>query len=137
MPEPSDELLAVMFLLTIVRFTTAELPYQPFPLPMPEHSSAQPIPAAAASREISTFTPSAINVTPLLETLITELELSDTPESRMTTDAVEMLRESLVELAVTTRSVTFDLLPPLQVSFVPVIVTAASLILQGRSRCQK
>jgi hypothetical protein len=36
MPEPYDELLAVMFPLTIVRFTTVELPSSPSPLPMPE-----------------------------------------------------------------------------------------------------
>jgi hypothetical protein len=36
MPEPDDELLALIFPLTIVRFTTVELPEEPYPLPMPE-----------------------------------------------------------------------------------------------------
>jgi hypothetical protein len=33
---PDEELLAVMFPLRIVRFTTVELPQKPYPLPMPE-----------------------------------------------------------------------------------------------------
>jgi hypothetical protein len=92
-------------------------------------SSAQPIPAAS-SREISTFAPSAINVTPLLEIVTAALVFIDTPESRMTTCAFEILRELLIELPVTSRSVTPDSFTPLQVSASPAISTGSALILQ-------
>jgi hypothetical protein len=36
MPEPGDKVIAVMFPLTIVRFTTVALPESASPLPIPE-----------------------------------------------------------------------------------------------------